>query len=122
MPHIHAHLVGVELYFDNLPAAKHFYHEILGLKLWGEQPGRHAQFDAGSAFLCVEKKGVEDYPSQDKAVIFLEVPSVRVAVDVIGKERIMKFSEDASTPWAVLRDPEGHNVLLLENPKLKTSA
>ena len=120
MPNIHARLVGVELYFADLPAAKRFYHEILGLQLSGEQPGQHAQFDAGPAFLCAEKKGVEDYPSQDKAVIFLEVPSLRAAVEAIGKERIVRFSEDANTPWAVLHDPEGHNVLLLQSSEPKS--
>lgn len=119
MPDIHARLIGVELYFDDLPAAKRFYQETLGLKLSGEQPGHHAQFDAGAGFLCAEKKGVEDYPSRDKAVIFLEVSNVRSAVEAIGRERVVKFSEDGSAPWAVLHDPEGHNVLLLEKPQPK---
>lgn len=119
MPNIQARLVGVELYFADLPAAKRFYEETLGLKLSGEQPGHHAQFDTGAAFLCVEKKGVEDYPSQDKAVIFLGVPSVCAAVEAIGKDRLVKLGEDASTPWAVLHDPEGHNVVLLENSGFK---
>lgn len=65
---------------------------------------------------------MEGYPSQDKAVIFLEVVNVRAAVEAIGEERIVKFSERATPPWAVLHDPEGHKVLLLENPELKTEA
>ncbi len=32
---INARLVGVELYFDDLPAAKHFYQDTLGLSLSG---------------------------------------------------------------------------------------
>ncbi len=53
---------------------------------------------------------MESYPSEDKAVLFFEVPDLRAAIRTIGKEKLVQ-SEKA---WAVLRDPEGHNVLLLE--------
>ncbi len=114
---ISARLVGVELYFNDLPAAKQFYEETLGLSISGEQPGRHAQFNVGRAFLCIEKKGAENYPSRDKAVIFLEVPSVQDAVEAIGQERFVhvdRGAEGTAQPWAVLHDTEGHSVLLLE--------
>ncbi len=114
---ISARLVGVELYFSDLPAAKQFYEETLGLSISGEQPGHHAQFNVGRAFLCLEKKGAEDYPSRDKAVIFLEVQNVQAAVDAIGQERFVhveRGTEGTGQPWAVLHDTEGHNVLLLE--------
>jgi len=120
MPQIKARLVGVELYFDDLVAAKRFYHETLGLAISGERPRHHAQFGAAPSFLCVEKKGVENYPSCDKAVIFFEVPSVQDAVEAIGRERIVHFEsnpEAGRQAWAVLHDPEGHNVLLLEATK-----
>lgn len=113
MPNINARLAGVELYFEDLPAAKQFYEETLGLKLSGEQAAHHVQFDTGSAFFCLEKNGVEDYPSKDKAVIFLEVASVTEAVDAIGKTRVVRF-EATGQSWAVLHDPEGHNVVLIE--------
>ena len=116
MSSIHARLVGVELYFDDLVAAKNFYEGTLGLDIFGEQPGHHAQFNVGQAFLCLEKKGVEDYPSRDKAVIFLEVPNVQAAVEAIGRERFVHVEngDERTPPWAVLHDSEGHNVLLLE--------
>jgi predicted enzyme related to lactoylglutathione lyase len=120
VPGINARLVGVELYFDDLPAAKRFYQETLGLAVSGEQADHHAQFDTGSAFLCLEKKGVEDYPSRDKAVIFLEVQNIQAAIDMIGGERIVRYEPGARgtrPPWAVLHDPEGHNVLLAEAPR-----
>jgi predicted enzyme related to lactoylglutathione lyase len=118
MTKINARLAGVELYFDDLPAAKRFYEETLGLKLSREQTGHHAQFDTGPTFLCLEKKGMENYPSQDKAVIFLEVASVDAAIKAIGQEHIARHESGLSQnspSWAVLHDPEGHNVLLLES-------
>jgi catechol-2,3-dioxygenase len=56
MSSIHARLVGVELYFDDLVAAKNFYQGTLGLDIFGEQPGHHAQFNVGQAFLYLEKR------------------------------------------------------------------
>ncbi len=117
MSTINARLVGVELYFDDLVAAKNFYEGTLGLDIFSEQPGHHAQFNVGRAFLCLEKKGVEDYPSQDKAVVFLEVPSVQDAVEAIGRERFVHIesgSESTKGAWAFLHDTEAHNALLLE--------
>ena len=110
MSRANAHMVGVELYFDDLERAKAFYRDVLGLTITNEEPGHHAQFDGGTSFLCLERKGVESYPSQDKAVLFLEVPDLAAAIAAIGPERVV-LSEPA---WAVLHDPEGHNILLLQ--------
>lgn len=116
MSKLNARLAGVELYFEDLPAAKHFYEDVLGLRLTGEQPGHHAQFEGGAAFICVEKKGVEDYPSRDKGVLFLEVADLSAAVEAIGAERIVRQQEASGgrAGWAVLHDPEEHNIVLLE--------
>ena len=117
MPDMGARLIGVELYFDDLDGAKRFYQETFGFKISHEQSGHHVQFETGGSFLCLERKGVEDYPSRDKAVIFLEVADVRSAVAELGKEKVVHFdSGDANgaSPWAVLHDPEGHNLLLLQ--------
>jgi catechol 2,3-dioxygenase-like lactoylglutathione lyase family enzyme len=110
-------MAGVELYFDDLDGAKKFYRETLGLRVTGELAGHHVQFDGGSAFLCLERKGAENYPSQDKAVVFFEVPDVARAIESIGRERIVGSDLSAKTreKWAVLHDPEGHNMLLLES-------
>ena len=105
-------LVGVELHFEELGRARRFYESELGLAVTGEEEGRHAQF-GGSPFLCVEKKGVENYPSRDKAVVFFEVPDLRAAVERLGRKRFARV--EAS--WAVLHDPEGHNVMLLEGSR-----
>jgi catechol-2,3-dioxygenase len=116
MSQLKARLAGVELYFEDLSGAQRFYQDTLGLQLTGEQDEHHAQFDGGSAFVCLEKKGAEDYPSRDKAVLFFEVSSLQAAVEAIGLERFVKYSPATakSAGWAVLHDPEGHNVLILE--------
>lgn len=110
-------LLGVELYFDDLPKAKRFYQETLCLQLAEEEVGHHAKFDGQSAFICLEQKGAESYPSRDKAVIFLEVTDLLSTVESLGADRFVGFGskdEAGRIPWAVMHDPEGHNVLLAE--------
>lgn len=108
-------LLGIELYFDDVDRAKRFYLETLGLDLSDEGVGHFAQFECGGGFICVERKGSETYPSHDKAVVFLEVPDLHAMVDRIGRERFVHVQRRGDgRPWAVVHDPEGHNVLLME--------
>jgi predicted enzyme related to lactoylglutathione lyase len=110
-------LAGVELYFDNLDRAKTFYRDCLGLSLADEEPGHHAKFHGGSSFVCLERKGAENYPSADKAVLFFEVADLNRTIARIGPERILHHEPNPGgrrSAWAVLHDPEGHNILLVE--------
>jgi catechol-2,3-dioxygenase len=107
---IGARFLGVELYFEDLEQATRFYRNVLGLRIAEEEPGHHVKFESGSGFICLEKTGVESYPSQDKAVLFFEVADLQSAISSIGREQLVHVEQD----WAVLHDPEGHNVLLLE--------
>ncbi|HZQ51920.1 MAG TPA: hypothetical protein VFB14_06970 [Bryobacteraceae bacterium] len=102
---------GVELYFEELDRAREFHQKILGLEVTGEEQGHYAKFDTGTGFICLERKGSESYPSSDKAVLFFEVADLKASVDAIGRERFVY----ATTSWAVLHDPEGHNLLLIQS-------
>jgi predicted enzyme related to lactoylglutathione lyase len=110
MQPIQAQFIGVELYFDDLERAKKFYQETLSLAVSDEQFGHYAKFDCGGGFVCLERKGVESYPSKDKAVLFFEVPNLKSALAAIEPDSVVH----SESSWAVLHDPEGHNVLLLE--------
>lgn len=118
--HPRLRLAGVELYFDDLVGAKKFYAETLGLALTGETPGHHAQLNAGDCFVCLEAKGAEEYPSKDKGVLFFEVSNLGAAIAKLGRDRILASETGGASgrrPWAVLHDPEGHNILLIESRK-----
>lgn len=108
--------VGAELYFDDLDRAIRFYHEVLGLEISEQQDGTYAKFDTAGGFLCLERRGLETYPSQDKAVVFLEVADLKQIIAALGRDRILMSEVDAThrQPWAVLHDPEGYNVILLQ--------
>jgi predicted enzyme related to lactoylglutathione lyase len=104
---------GVELYFDNLEAAKEFYSRVLGLEVCEEQSGHFVKYESGAGFVCLEAKGSESYPSPDKAVLFFEVSDLAGSIASIGREHFVQVEP----AWAVLHDPEGHNVLLLQKTK-----
>ena len=110
MTAIKASFIGTELYFSELEKAREFYSGVLGLRISEEQPGHHAKFDSGAGFICLERKGSESYPSQDKAVLFFAVPDLNAAAAALGTERIVQ----RGATWLVMHDPEGHNVLLLQ--------
>ncbi len=107
-------MAGVELYFDDLERAQRFYEQTLGLRLAEVEKGHHAKFAVGPGFLCAEAKGTEDYPSADKAVVFVEVPNLKSVIAHVGASHVVKVVFDAPQPWAAVRDPEGHTVLLLQ--------
>jgi predicted enzyme related to lactoylglutathione lyase len=107
-------LVGVELYFEDLPRARAFYQEVLGLELAETREGHHVKFMTPGGFICLERQGVEEYPSADKAVLFFEVSNLSQALERIGADRVIRRGHRGSDAWAVLHDPEGHNILIVE--------
>src|SRR5579864_7443489 len=113
MKHIDTRFVGVELYFEDLDKAKRFYVDTMGLEISDEQPGHHAKFDSGAGFVCLERKGVESYPSLDKAVLFFEVPDMKSAIAAIGEKQLVQ----SESTWAILHDSEGHNIILLQRSR-----
>src|SRR5215471_6344830 len=102
---------GVELYFEDLDRAREFYEKVLGLEVADEDRRHYAKFESGASFFCLERRGSESYPSHDKAVLFFEVADLQSTIDAIGRERFVYTTRD----WAVLHDPEGHNVLLIQS-------
>jgi hypothetical protein len=74
--------------------------------------------------VCLERKGSESYPSQDKAVLFIEVDDLAATVVRLGPDRILQLHTDAASQkpaWVVLHDSEGHNVLLLQAGRQTTA-
>ncbi len=109
-------LLGFELYFDDLARAKHFYRDTLGLPQVEDEPYHHAKFEGDAGFLCLERKGAESYPSLDKAVVFVEVDDLAEVTAGLGG-RVLESGSRAGEQrpsWAVVRDPEGHSVVLMQ--------
>jgi len=109
MSDISAKFVGVELYFSNRKRARDFYTETLGLRIASEST-HFTKFETNAGFICLEQKGVETYRSSGKAVLFFEVPDLGAAIAAIGHNRLVH----SEPTWAVMHDPEGHNIVLLQ--------
>ncbi len=114
MPHSKVRFVGFELYFDDLERARRFYTMKLGLRTIEQDPTHHVKLAGGDAFLCLERKGVENYPSAQKAVVFVEVPDLQATLAKFDSSEILGRGLKAEQPWAAIRDPEGYTVLLLQ--------
>ncbi len=56
------------LYADDLPAAKTFYRDMLGLELYSEEPGRHVFFRCGDLMLLIFDPGVTQTPSSSSSL------------------------------------------------------
>jgi hypothetical protein len=115
MQPIRGRFIWVELYFDDLEKAKNSTRKRSVLQFLMSRPGTMRSSIAGGRFICLERKGAGSYPSKDKAVLFFEVPSLKSAMAAIGHEKIVH----SEPTWAVLHDPEGHNVLLLQKAAAK---
>lgn len=46
-------LVETGVYAEDLDQAEHFYRAVLGLRVWGRQPGRHVFFQVGDRDLLL---------------------------------------------------------------------
>ena len=114
MPHSKVRFAGFELYLDDLERARCFYTMKLGLRTIEQDPTHHVKLAGGDAFLCLERKGVESYPSAEKAVVFVEVPDLQATVAKFDSSEILGRGLKEAQPWIAIRDPEGHTVLLLQ--------
>jgi len=46
----------------------------------------------------------------------LEVSNLSEALERVGPDRVIRRGARGSSAWAVLHDPEGHNILLIQGP------
>jgi predicted enzyme related to lactoylglutathione lyase len=109
--------VGVELYFEDLDRARGFYRDVLGLEVTDETPEHYVRFLQSNGFICLERKGSESYSSRDKAVLFFEVDNLDQALFKMADRVVGQSKPGDPTVWAVVHDPEGHNVLFMEKPR-----
>ena len=109
-----AKLAGIELYFDDVPSATKFYRETLGFPLGRHGEGHRAKLEIGSQFLCLESKREDNDSAAAKTVVFVEIDDVRAVLERIGPRHITGIDLGVPQPWAAIRDPEGHTVVLLQ--------
>ena len=110
MPNSSARFVGVGLYFEDLARAKKFYTETLGIRASDEPVSHDANLGGDVGIISLKRRRSELYPSEDKAVLLFEVPDLETAITGISQSKVVQKEPGG----AVLHDPEGHNILLLQ--------
>jgi catechol-2,3-dioxygenase len=94
MENIGARFAGVELYFSDLKKARVFYANTLGLQISDEDPQRYAKFSGETGFVCLERKGSESYPSQDRRFYFLRFLTSRPPSAPLGNSVLLSASQN----------------------------
>jgi len=109
----------VSLWAEDVPAAVHFYQDILGLRLLLHDHER-PHFDVGGCYLTILKG--RPVPAQDAAPA--RFPLIALAVDDLdaaeqnlrlhGVELPWGIEADANSRWVMFHDPAGNLVELVQ--------
>jgi lactoylglutathione lyase len=117
-------LEGVAFYSESLEKAKAFYRDLLGLPLLLEED-HVLHFDAGSVRLAIHR-----YPSGEKrqgseGFVVFAVDDLVATYDQLVRRGAEFSGPPAVRPYgrvAYLRDPEGHEIAFVEEPRKDTDA
>jgi catechol 2,3-dioxygenase-like lactoylglutathione lyase family enzyme len=109
----------ISLWADDVPAAAHFYRDVIGLKLL-HHPGERPHFEVNGIYLTILK----GHPSPAQDAVPARFPLVAFAVDNLDAS-LAKLSahkvelpwgieQDASSRWVMFHDPTGNLIELVE--------
>jgi catechol 2,3-dioxygenase-like lactoylglutathione lyase family enzyme len=114
----------------DVPRAKDFYQNRLGLRLLSEEPPFALVFDANGIMLRLGM--AEERPPAHGTVLGWQVPDIAEAVRSLAQagvqfERYEQMQQDESGIWtsptgakvAWFKDPDGNTLSLSEHPELK---
>lgn len=115
-------LQAIRIFVDDLPAARRFYHQTLGLPIRWEEEGVAIGFDVGGD-LILEPVGA-DADAEDRALMGRFVGCSLAVDDIDGfysrlKAKGVRFTQPPELqPWggtlAHFQDPSGNTLTLLQ--------
>ena len=104
----------------DLKAARHFYEDILGLKLTHEAGGEWFEYDIGDTTFAISRADTEHPVPVRGAVLAFEVSDLDAEVARLH-ERGVKFRQEITeTPvcrFAIVLDPDGSEVIIHKRKK-----
>jgi predicted enzyme related to lactoylglutathione lyase len=112
-------LEGAILYSKDLDQARTFYRDILGLPILLEEP-HVLHFDGGSARLAIHRYPTEGAREAPEGFLVFAVDNLDVAYADLRGRGAEFLGPPATRPYgrvAYLRDPEGHEIGLIEEPR-----
>jgi predicted enzyme related to lactoylglutathione lyase len=111
-------LEGVVLYSRDLDRARTFYRDILGLPILLEEP-HVIHFDGGSVRVAIHHYPTEGEREAPEGFLVFAVENLDVAYADLRQRGAEFLGPPADRPYgrvAYLRDPEGHEIGLIEEP------
>jgi catechol 2,3-dioxygenase-like lactoylglutathione lyase family enzyme len=113
---VNPRLAVVALWAEDVPAAAHFYRDVLGLKLLPHHPGGRPHFDLGGAYLTILKgkpqPALDSQPARFPLAAFA-VDDLEAAVERLQAHNVelpWGIEHDAGSRWAMFYDPAGNLV------------
>ncbi len=95
--------------------SRHFYEDILGLKLTHEAMGEWFEYDLGDTTFAITTTDQEHAVPVQGAVVAFEVPDLDAEVARLQKLGVKFHREVTETPvcrFAIVLDPDGSEVIL----------
>jgi catechol 2,3-dioxygenase-like lactoylglutathione lyase family enzyme len=100
---------------SDLKAARHFYEDILGLKLTHQAGGEWFEYDVGDATFAISEADAEHPAPVRGAVLAFEVSDLDAEVARLRKRGVRfrrEITETAVCRFAIVLDPDGSEVIL----------
>ncbi len=111
-------LEGIVLYSRDLDRARAFYRDVMGLPILLEE-AHVIHFDAGSVRLAIHRYPTGEMTGAPEGFLVFAVPDLDAAYAELGRRGAEFLGPPATRPYgkvAYLRDPEGHEIGLLQEP------
>jgi len=120
-PSMPRHVAVISLWAEDVPAAAHFYRDVIGLQLLSSHAhGERPHFDLDGTYLTIlQGKPVpaQDAEPPDFPLVAFAVDDLAAAVERLRAHRVelpQGVQEGVNSRWVVFRDPAGNLVELVE--------
>lgn len=103
----------------DVPAAAHFYRDVLGLPLMGHFTGDRPHFDLGGTLLTIlpGQPALPPNPQPRFPVVAFSIPDLESALDRLRAHKVdlpWGVEENSGSRWVMFHDPGGNLVELVE--------
>jgi catechol 2,3-dioxygenase-like lactoylglutathione lyase family enzyme len=103
-------LAVVTLWAEDVPAAAHFYRDVIGLRLLPHHHNGRPHFDVGGVYLTIVQGKPAPAPTRFPFFAFA-VDDLGAAVERLRAQHIelpWGIEEDTGSRWAMFHDPAGN--------------
>ena len=109
----------ISLRAENVPAAAHFYRDMVGLPLLAHFEGDRPHFDLGGPILTIIRGRPALPPGLEPRfpVVAFSIPDLDAAMEKLQTHEVnlpWGVESNASSRWVMFRDPEGNLIELAE--------